>query len=101
MDEQAGKNFDRDETWKFLYPFTDAVHIEQQDVTEDGLPPIPRAAAALPNFEVVVVIKKALHLPAVLQSAIEPSQSLVRPLQVKGSGSLRASGGESESLDWP
>ena len=99
MDEQAGKNFDRDETWKFLYPFTNAVHLEQQDVTEDGLPPIPRAAAALPNFEVVMLIKKALHLPAVLQSATEPSQSLVRPLQDKRSGLVRASSGESESLD--
>ena len=63
-------SFEEDER-QHPYPYTDAVHIYQEDVTEDGLPPIPRAAGSQQGVEAVMIVKGALHVPHVCLA--EPS----------------------------
>ena len=46
------------------FPYTNAQYIPQVDVTDDGLPPVPRAVAAQRHLEVMIEVKHALHLPA-------------------------------------
>eukprot|EP00960_Hanusia_phi_P041508 755029-Hanusia_phi.AAC.3 len=45
------------------FPFTNAVYIQQQDIYEDGIPPIPRAIAAQRHMEVMVLVREAVNLP--------------------------------------
>ena len=49
--------------WENPYPHTDAVYLHQEDITDDGLPPIPRAVASQQNLELVMLVKDAQHLP--------------------------------------
>jgi len=51
--------------WENPYPHTDAVYLRQEDITDDGLPPIPRAVASQQNLELVMLVKDAQHLPDV------------------------------------
>jgi len=46
------------------FPFTNARYIPQVDMTEDGLPPVPRAVAAQRHLEVMIEVKEVIHLPA-------------------------------------
>jgi hypothetical protein len=47
------------------YPYTDAIYIHQEDVTEDGLPPIPRATGSQQGLEIIMIVKDARNLPDV------------------------------------
>jgi hypothetical protein len=47
------------------YPYTDAIFIHQEDVTEDGLPPIPRATVSQQGLEAIMIVKDAQNLPDV------------------------------------
>ena len=62
--------------WENPYPHTEAVYIHQVDITEDGLPPIPRAVASQQNLEIIMLVKDAQNLPEVL--AINLSSPLHR-----------------------
>jgi len=63
--------------WENPYPHTEAVYIHQEDITEDGLPPIPRAVASQQNLEIIMLVKDAQNLPEVLP--INLSSPLHRP----------------------
>jgi PTEN phosphatase family protein len=45
------------------YPYTTAEYIPQQDIIEDGLPPLPRSVAAQRHLEVMITVKDVQHLP--------------------------------------